>query len=155
MESLPNVFWVFYGVILSLAFVTSLAYWIKRRYSALAAIGIIFSPLTPLVSLVYTAQRNTGTELQYMKEKLATWDSLAIAILIGYVFILVWTFLVIFDVIRKVYHFPFIYRRLHPFFKEKVHPIWDKWISYVKRVLPKKNRKKEQTLEEKTESGVQ
>lgn len=154
MESLPIVFWVFYSLVFLTSLVTSLIYWIKRKYSALAAIGLILSLLLPLVSLVYTAQRNIGNELQYLKEQLVSWESLAIAIIIGYAFIVSWLILLFVKGMKKLYQVPFINKKLGPIFREKLHPLWEKWINYMKRALQRKQTETEQTAKE-TEKEAQ
>lgn len=162
MESLPQIFLVIYMIIFSITLVASIVYWVKQRFSALAAIAMILSLLIPLVSFVYTAQRKTGNGYEFMLEKVFDLNGLAITLMIGYVYIIGWLIFVITELLTRLYHVPFINEKLKPMF-QKMEEHWIKkgipplkrFFSLIREKLPKKRKKADETLEEEHKQSSQ
>ncbi|RKQ33867.1 hypothetical protein [Oceanobacillus halophilus] len=159
MESMPAGFWVLYGIILSLVLISSIIYWVIRKFSPLAAIALIFSLLLPLISFVYTVQRTEGSPYEYIMIQLQADHWLAIFIAVGYVYISIWLLIVLADLLIKAYKIPYVYDRLN-WLGNKIAHYWNRyiyqhmkrWLLVIKEKLSNKKNKNELHEEPRKES---
>ncbi len=140
-------FWSLYITIFSLAFITSVVYWVIRRYSPLAAIALILSPLLPLVAFVYTVQRTSGNEYEYLREQLQSNDWLAISLTVGYVYIASWLLFVLVDVCIKIGKIPYVNEKLK-WFWNKCHYYVDLVFHWIRDKWPGMKKTEKETYEE-------
>ncbi|WP_085992861.1 hypothetical protein [Oceanobacillus senegalensis] len=131
MESLSGGFLIFFIVLLALILVSGLVYWVIRRFSGFAAPAIILPLLLPLVSLVYTAQRESGNAFSYLKSQFAAADWVAVLLIIGYAYIATWFFVVVADLLVKLYRYPPVNKKCLEMW-EKIQPHWNKTANYIK-----------------------
>ncbi|RLL44937.1 hypothetical protein D8M04_08660 [Oceanobacillus piezotolerans] len=147
METIPHLVWIIYLIFLFMTLVSSILYWIFRRYSAFAAISIILSLLIPLIAFVFSVQRpDNFNEFDYYVKEIQQGNYWAIFLTVGYVYLIGWFILLIVDLS--------VYLSSNKVVRSKSEVFWSKFISYYKRISKKWkfNKKRDVEGEKKVES---
>lgn len=123
MLTLPIWVWIIYYIIVFLTLMSGVMNWVRQRYSALAAITIIFSLLVPTVSFVYTVGRTEGlNEFGYLFAQLKARNPWSLFIVLGYLYLVVWWYFFV----NSFTSIP-LYRRLNTLWrqmKDRLHHVF-------------------------------
>lgn len=107
LETLPIWLWVCYYIFIFITLISGIINWIRQIHSPMAALIIILSLLTPLVSFVYSVGRTEGlNEFQYILEQVNGGNLWAIFILASHLYFIVWWFIFL-DVWKLARRIPF------------------------------------------------
>ncbi|WP_349407919.1 hypothetical protein [Pseudalkalibacillus sp. SCS-8] len=101
-ESLPGWVWTLYFSFLAITFASAIFSISRKFFKKIAIIAIFFAITVPIVSIFNSIGREEGlNEYEYFIKELEHGTFWSIYVIIGYMFILVWWFLLIFN--KKLY----------------------------------------------------